>query len=812
MDKFNSEVINKPLANIVGECFARYAKYIIQDRALPDIRDGLKPVQRRILYAMNELGLNYDKPYKKSARTVGEVIGKYHPHGDSSIYEAMVRMSQNWKNNIPLLDMHGNNGSIDGDSAAAMRYTECRLSRVANLMLDNIKSDTVDFALNFDDSEKEPTILPSLFPNLLINGAVGIAAGYATNIPTFNPNEVFDCAIELINNENLTIEDILKIVPGPDFPTGAIIENKQGIVDFYNTGKGKFFITSKFEIINDSKLNQIIITEIPYDTNKSQIVKEINDIIFDEKISGIISVKDLSDKDGIRIVIDCKKDKNISTIKNYLFKNTHLQINYSANFVAIVNRKPKLLNILDVFKNYLEYALLIQLRIAEFDLKKANQRYEIVKGLIIATNHISEVIEIIRSSDSKQNAEENLINRFCFTKIQAEAITNLRLYRLSKTDITQFLDEASRLEHYINELQLLINSQDLQKISLKQKLLEYKKQFGYDRKTQISNQISDLNVDVMETIEIQKVYLFASRDGYLKTISDKTFESNSFSEIGHNKYDFVFYAKKCMNNEILLVVTKFGKVIQIPIYKIKTYRWKEIGEFIGNFVSFSPSDKIIYCDIISSNVDNKELFFITKFGYCKRTNLSEFNISPQSKQVLGIKLKQDDELINSCLIDSNEKYLISLTNNNVKGYSFDIGDVPILQRSASGIKTMKLKDDEFLLSSILSKDLDSECCLVFQDEIFTISMKKFVTLNRNSSGKQLLKCENKHLINVFAINKSSVLTYMNHDNTFAELIIANYKITRERIIFDILDASINLAYSNNRYNDLPNTGIFENIK
>ncbi|MDE5617460.1 MAG: DNA topoisomerase IV subunit A, partial [Ureaplasma sp.] len=304
MNDFNSNVINKALANIVGECFARYAKYIIQDRALPDIRDGLKPVQRRILYAMNELGLDYDKPYKKSARTVGEVIGKYHPHGDSSIYEAMVRMSQNWKNNLPLLDMHGNNGSIDGDSAAAMRYTECRLSQVANLMLDNIKSDTVDFALNFDDSEKEPTILPSLFPNLLINGAVGIAAGYATNIPTFNPNEVFDCAIELINNENLTINDILKILPGPDFPTGAIIENKQGIVNFYNTGKGKFFITSKFEIINDSKVNQIIITEIPYDTNKSQIIKEINDIIFDEKISGIISVKDLSDKDGIRIVID----------------------------------------------------------------------------------------------------------------------------------------------------------------------------------------------------------------------------------------------------------------------------------------------------------------------------------------------------------------------------------------------------------------------------------------------------------------------------------------------------------------------------
>ncbi|MDE6289807.1 MAG: DNA topoisomerase 4 subunit A, partial [Ureaplasma sp.] len=463
MDKKNT-IINQSLATIMSDCFGRYAKYVIQDRALPDIRDGLKPVQRRILYAMGELGLFHNKQYKKSARTVGEVIGKYHPHGDSSIYEAMVRMSQDWKNNLPLLDMHGNNGSIDGDSAAAMRYTETRLSEVSTIMLDNIKKNIVEFTLNFDDTEKEPTVLPSLFPNLLINGCVGIAAGYATNIPTHNPKEVFDALIYRIKTPNSSLSTIMKIIPGPDFPTGGIINTDSGLKDAFETGRGKFVISSKIEFNeSNSKINQIVIKEIPYDTNKSIIIKELNDIMYDEKIPGILEIRDESDKNGVSIVIDVKKDKNLELIKNYLLKNTKLQVNYSTNFVVILNKKPTIVPLLTAFDSYIEFAISIIVKTAEYDLEKASKRAEILLGLIKAIKIIDKVIAVIRSSESKEDAKNNLMKKWEFSQIQAEAIVSLQLYKLTKTDINQLKEEVDELTKTIEYLQNLISNQELQK-------------------------------------------------------------------------------------------------------------------------------------------------------------------------------------------------------------------------------------------------------------------------------------------------------------------------------------------------------------
>ena len=799
----NPKIFNETIDFIIGDRFGKYAKYIIQDRALPDIRDGLKPVQRRILFAMYELGLTYEKAYKKSARTVGEVIGKYHPHGDSSIYEAMVRMSQNWKNNLPLLDMHGNNGSIDGDPAAAMRYTECKLSKVSNLMLEKIKNKTVDFVFNFDDSEKEPKVLPSMFPNLLINGAVGIAAGYATNIPPFNPTEIFNSVIQLIDNPNLSSKQLLKFVQGPDFPTGGIIEGSQGIEDLFETGRGKFLISSKIDFnLTNSKINQLIITEIPYDTNKSQIIKEINEIIYDEKVGGILEVRDESDKNGINIVIDVKKDKDLTTIKNYLLKNTHLQVNYSANFVAIVDQKPVLLNIVNALKHYIAYALLIQKKTAIFELNKAEKRYEIVNGLILATNNIDKVIEIIRKSDSKESAKQNLISEFMLSDIQAEAIVNLRLYRLSKTDIVELMQEASRLRTTINDLKLLIASEDLQKEQLKKIINGYKEEYGYPRKTSISLVTNKLDINELDIIEAQDAYVYVSRDGYIKLVNKKTYESNFYNDIGRIGNDFIFYSRSCKTNQLLLVISQTGKTISLPLYKMKISKWKDAGEHINKYMNLTPEDKIVFVDVIDSFNDNQQIIIGSKLALFKKMQLTEAFNSKQLKQSTCMKLKKDDYIISCAIINKNINYFVSLLNSVGKAYAFSSSEIPLLQKNASGVKCMKLKNLEYLIGFICSKTLTLDATIVLSNNIKTIPMLDISINNRGAIGRNVINLKDEQIIYWTMSNNLSFINLVLSDNSFKNINVNKFT-TKDLEGQKIKDAYF--SYSNS-------FGLFENTE
>lgn len=791
-----SKVINQPLAIIMGECFGRYAKYIIQDRAIPDARDGLKPVQRRILYAMYELGLTSDKPYKKSARTVGEVIGKYHPHGDSSIYEAMVRMSQDWKNNLPLLDMHGNNGSIDGDSAAAMRYTESKLSEVANIMIGDIRKDTVEFTYNFDDSEKEPTVLPALLPNLVINGAVGIAAGYATNIPPHNPTEVFNAIIHLIDFPDANLDRIMQILPAPDFPTGAIIEGKSGIKDAFATGRGKFIISSKIVFNTEhKKVDQLIVTEIPYDTPKSIIIKELNEILYEEKIGGILEVRDESDKNGVCIVIDVKKDSNLGQIKNYLLKNTHLQINYSVNFVTIVDRKPVLLPIIDALKHYIVHALNIQRRIWTYELNKNKKRLEIVNGLILAINNIDEVIRIIRASESKDSAKQGLIERFGITEVQAEAIVVLRLYRLTRTDIGQLLVEADDLMKTIHRLEALLNSEELQKQELKQQLMGYRDQYGYPRKTEILEEVTRLDVNESEILDVKEMGVLISRDGYIKAVTKKQLETNNVCDAGVKPLDMIITCQGCMSNQILLIVTQQAKTLAIPVYKLKVFKWKEVGDHINSYMTISPNDKIVFATVVDHIDDNDGLILMSKAGMNKKISLLEAFNTKQIKGSSCFKLKPDDALISAHLIHLSDTYFVYVVNNLGVGYCFSSAEIPELTKTASGVKSMRLKPSEYVLGCGVAMTQQLLWFTVAENGYRLNKLSDFKISSRTSVGRSLFNVKKEKLLTAFIVARNTIVDLLNDEHQTKSLKMSEVgldlaKFTKVTDNKSLLDATI----------------------
>jgi topoisomerase-4 subunit A len=555
------------IEDIFADAFGRYAKYIIQDRALPDIRDGLKPVQRRIIYAMNDLQILHDKPHKKSARSVGEVIGKYHPHGDTSIYDAMVRMSQSWKNNIPLIDMHGNNGSLDNDPAAAMRYTESRLSLYAELLIKNIRKETVPFIENFDGSEIEPTVLPSLLPNLLINGANGIAAGYATNIPPFNVVELLECLIARIDSPNSRLETILNIMPGPDFPTGGIILNKEGIREAYETGRGKINIRSKIELRTKK---QAYITEIPYEVNKAELIDEINEQAEKYDILNINECHDETDQNGVSICINLYNSDNFDFVKNFLYKNTSLQIAYNFNMIAINNRKPCLMGILPYLDAFIKHCDTITLNATNFDLNKAISRKEIVTGLIKAIKVVDQVIDLIRKSNDKQNAKQELMNKMKFTEIQAESIVNLRLYRLSSSDVSELEEELKQLNALIDEFTKIVKDKKYRDNHIKGIFREYKKLFKDNkRKSSFSDEEVNISIDVSETIEDKEIYMIVTRDGYLKNVSIKSFENNEYNDIGLKEGDVQITQFKTNQKNKIIIVTNKGRYVCISIHKIE---------------------------------------------------------------------------------------------------------------------------------------------------------------------------------------------------------------------------------------------------
>lgn len=686
------EIIEKiydyTLEDIMGERFGSYSKYIIQDRAIPDVRDGLKPVQRRILYSMYKEHNTYDKPYRKSAKTVGDVIGNYHPHGDSSIYDAMVRMSQDWKIRMPYIDMHGNNGSIDGDSPAAYRYTEARLSKISNEMIKDIDKDTVEFAPNFDDSITEPTVLPTRFPALLVNGATGISAGYATNIPPHNLTEVIDATIKRIDNSESTLEELMEIVKGPDFPTGAIVEGKKGIEDAYKTGKGRVIVTSKTSFEEKSGKTTLIITEIPYEVNKALLVKKIDDIRIDKKIEGIAEVRDESEKD-IRIAIDLKKDANKELVLNYLLKNTEMQSSYNFNMITIVNRRPKQLGLIGILDAFIQHQKEIIIRRTNFDLTTAEKRFHIVEGLIKCLAILDEVIKVIRQSKNKSDAEENLVKEFGFTIDQAKAIVILQLYRLTNTDVIELENELENLRKKIKALKAILENEETLKYVMKKELEQVKEEYNTPRLTEIKDEITEIKIDNKEMIPKEDVIVMVTKDGYVKRTSYRSYQAtDDLPAMKEN--DYIIGLFEINTQDTILVFTSLGNYLHIPVHAIYDLKWKEMAKHISNIVPMSENEEIVSVIPAYQFEDNKNIIMASKSGMIKRTNLKDFKLTRWSKPTVCMKLKENDNLISAILEDEETVFL---STRDGYGLSFTTSEIPITGIKSAGVKGINVKDD-----------------------------------------------------------------------------------------------------------------------
>lgn len=700
------EVIEKifdyTLEDIMGERFGSYSKYIIQDRAIPDARDGLKPVQRRILYSMHKEKNTYDKGYRKSAKTVGDVIGNYHPHGDTSIYDAMVRMSQPWKTRLPYIDMHGNNGSIDGDSPAAYRYTEARLSKISNEMLRDIDKDTVEFAPNFDDTTEEPTVLPARFPALLVYGAQGISAGYATNIPPHNLNEVIDATIHRIDNPNCSLDTLMKYVKGPDFPTGGIVEGLDGIKQAYETGRGRIIIKSRYEIEDTGKSKSIIITEIPFEANKANMVKKMDDIRIDKKIDGISEVRDESAKD-VRIVIDLKKNANAELIVNYLLKNTDMQISYNFNVVSIVNRRPKLLGLKGCLDAFIAHQREVVKRRTEFELKHAKARFHIVEGLIKCLSILDEVIKVIRESKNKTNAKENLVKEFDFTLEQAEAIVTLQLYRLTNTDVVALEEEMAALEVRINGLTAILSSEDALKYVMKKELKQVKKDYPTERLTDIKEEITEIKIDESMMIPKEDVVVLVTKDGYIKRTSYRSYKASNEEDLTIKENDYVIGKYEMNTTDTLLVFTSEGNYLHIPVHMIPDLKWKDMPKHVSNIIETSPTEQVIASIPVQTFDSDKNVVITTKNGMIKRSRLQDFKLLRYSKPTSCMKLKENDEVIDA-FIETKDNVFI--TTNTGYGLSFKMDEIPVVGVKASGVKAMKLKDDYLVSVNEFSEEKD----------------------------------------------------------------------------------------------------------
>ena len=694
MVKCMKDIIQKiydySLEEIMGERFGRYSKYIIQDRAIPDVRDGLKPVQRRILFSMYKEKNTYDKPYRKSARSVGDIMGKYHPHGDSSIYDAMVRLSEWWKINTPFIDMHGNNGSIDGDSPAAMRYTEARLSKISMEMLKDIDKDTVIFAPNYDDSLEEPTVLPARFPNLLVNGTTGISAGYATNIPPHNLSEVIDATIYRIDSPNSRLETIMDMIKGPDFPTGGIIEGINGIKDAYTSGKGKIIIKSKTHIEEVKGKAQIIIDEIPFEVNKALLVKAIDEIRIDKKIDGMLEVRDESDREGIRIAIDIKKEANRELILNYLYKNTELQVSYGINTIAIVNRRPKLLGILEVLDAYVVHKKEVTIKKNEFDLLHAKARLHIVEGLIKAISVLDEVINVIRKSNNKQDSIDNLVREFAFSIEQATAIVTLQLYRLSNTDVTLLEEEMKNLNIIINTIMEILSDENKLKTVMKDELRKMRNEYGTPRKTEIRDEITEIKIDTTLMIPKEDVIVVCSKDGYVKRVSNRSYQASKEENTLLKEGDYTIGIYEMNTLDTLLLFTDMGNYLYVPVHEIPDTKWRELGKHISNIIPLKEGEQIVTSMPVYDFDKDINITTFTKLGMIKRTKLSDYKLTRYSRPVVNIKLKDNDSVTNVCYTPYNN---VLVTTNTGYSLLFNIDEVPVTGVKSSGVKSIKLKDD-----------------------------------------------------------------------------------------------------------------------
>ena len=723
----------------MGERFGRYSKYIIQERALPDIRDGLKPVQRRILYSMNKDGNTFDKGYRKSAKSVGNIMGNFHPHGDSSIYYAMVRMSQDWKNREILVEMHGNNGSMDGDPPAAMRYTEARLSEMAGYLLQDIEKDTVPFAWNFDDTEKEPTVLPAAFPNLLVNGATGISAGYATDIPPHNLAEVIDAVIYMIDHPSAKVDKLMEFLPGPDFPTGAIVQGRDEIKKAYETGKGRVVVRSRTEIekLKGGK-EQIVITEIPYEINKAVLVKKIDDVRVNNKVAGIAEVRDESDRDGLRIAIELKKDANTELILNYLFKYTDLQVNYNFNMVAIDNFTPRLVGIVPILTSYIAHRKEIILARSRFDKAKAEKRLHIVEGLIRVISILDEVIALIRASENKADAKENLKVSYDFTEEQAEAIVTLQLYRLTNTDVVVLEEEEAELREKIAMLAAIIGDERTMYNLMKRELRDVKKKFGNPRLSELQDTANAIEIDTASLIVEEETYVSVTRSGYIKRTSPRSFSASTLEEMGKRDDDRLIFVSPAKTTQHLLIFTSLGNVIYRPVHELSDIRWKEIGEHLSQTISnFDTKEEVIYTELLDS-FEEGTYFAVTKLGQIKRVERKEF--SPwrtyKSKSLKFAKLKnEDDQVIALAPIKLDD---VMLVTKNGYALRFNIEEVPVIGAKAAGVKAINLKKDDVLAAAFIA-NTDSLYILTQRGSLKRMAVADIPVTSRANRGLQVLR-------------------------------------------------------------------------
>ncbi|SFM37086.1 DNA topoisomerase IV subunit A [Gracilibacillus orientalis] len=696
--------LDLPLEDVMGDRFGRYSKYIIQDRALPDARDGLKPVQRRILFAMHEEKNTHDKGFRKSAKTVGTVIGNYHPHGDSSVYEAMVRLSQTWKLRNVLVEMHGNNGSVDGDPPAAMRYTEARLSAIASEMIRDIDKGTVDYIPNFDDTIDEPVVLPARIPNLLVNGSTGISAGYATEIPPHNLGEVIDAIIKRLDKPSVTIEELLEIVKGPDFPTGGIIQGYEGLKKAYQTGKGKIVVRGKASIEPlKGNREQIVIDEIPYEVNKAVLVKRMDELRIDRKVEGIAEVRDETDRTGLQIVVELKRNADSQGVLNYLYKNTDLQISYHFNMVAIKDKTPRLLNLLQMIDAYTEHQKEVVTRQTKFDLNKAEKRAHIVEGLIKAVSILDELIQTIRASKDKQDAKKRIMEAYEFTEPQAEAIVTLQLYRLTNTDITSLEKEADELQKAIAKHQAILADEKNLLSVIKKDLRSMKKQYANPRHTKIEEKIEELKINVEVTVASEDVITSVTEQGYVKRTSIRSYTASTDEDFVIKENDHLISLLELNTTDHLLLFTNKGRYVPIPVHQLPDIRWKELGQHFSNIASINKDETIVKAIPIREFAKDKYLIFFTKNGMVKKSTLDLYISQRYSRPLIALNLKKDDELINVYETDGNQDIFVA-TN---KGYGlwYHESEVSIIGQRASGVKAIQLKDDEFVVNAVLMDEL-----------------------------------------------------------------------------------------------------------
>ncbi|MGJ8949494.1 DNA topoisomerase IV subunit A [Staphylococcus aureus] len=734
-----SEIIQDlSLEDVLGDRFGRYSKYIIQERALPDVRDGLKPVQRRILYAMYSSGNTHDKNFRKSAKTVGDVIGQYHPHGDSSVYEAMVRLSQDWKLRHVLIEMHGNNGSIDNDPPAAMRYTEAKLSLLAEELLRDINKETVSFIPNYDDTTLEPMVLPSRFPNLLVNGSTGISAGYATDIPPHNLAEVIQATLKYIDNPDITVNQLMKYIKGPDFPTGGIIQGVDGIKKAYESGKGRIIVRSKVEeetLRNGRK--QLIITEIPYEVNKSSLVKRIDELRADKKVDGIVEVRDETDRTGLRIAIELKKDVNSESIKNYLYKNSDLQISYNFNMVAISDGRPKLMGIRQIIDSYLNHQIEVVANRTKFELDNAEKRMHIVEGLIKALSILDKVIELIRSSKNKRDAKENLIEVFEFTEEQAEAIVMLQLYRLTNTDIVALEGEHKELEALIKQLRHILDNHDALLNVIKEELNEIKKKFKYERLSLIEAEIEEIKIDKEVMVPSEEVILSMTRHGYIKRTSIRSFNASGVEDIGLKDGDSLLKHQEVNTQDTVLVFTNKGRYLFIPVHKLADIRWKELGQHVSQIVPIEEDEVVI--NVFNEKDFNTDAFYVfaTQNGMIKKSTVPLFKTTRFNKPLIATKVKENDDLISVMRFEKDQ--LITVITNKGMSLTYNTSELSDTGLRAAGVKSINLKAEDFVVMTEGVSENDTILMATQRGSLKRISFKILQVAKRAQRGITLLK-------------------------------------------------------------------------